>query len=150
MDDAYKSAFYSVVKSAQEEQGYTLPEPIEAYLVMLLADHLDKNDFLPQDSFAEAYLRLTNPARMDAKKLGDTCLFVTGVFPEYGTNKGLDINYYSNIGISSYDMIGKSLQYELFNILSKEFVFLRKFISLTVKKTNQQDIWNLNKYFSRS
>ena len=125
MKDFYQSAFYGVVKETQESSGYTLPVDIESYVVMLLADHLDKPNFLPETTFAESYLRLKNSR--DAKALGDSCLFVTGVFPDYG----IDQEYYIGIGQSSYHSITNGMNKDLFNDLSKHFKFLRYFIELT-------------------
>ena len=125
MKDFYQSAFYGVGKETQESSGYTLPVGIESYVVMLLADHLDKPNFLPESTFAESYLKLKNSR--DAKALGDSCLFVTGVFPDYG----IDQDYYIGIGQSSYNSISYGMNKDLFNDLSKHFKFLRYFIELT-------------------
>ena len=123
MRDVYQTAFYGVVKETQESQGLTLPNDIECYVVMLLADHIDKNDFLPKKSFAESYLTIRKSS--NAKELGDTCLFVSGVFPAYGNT-----DYFVEIGRSSYSRI-TTLNHELFESLSKHFIFLRDFIELS-------------------
>ena len=125
MKDFYQSAFYGLVKETQETSGYTLSVELESYVVMLLADKVDKPNFLPETSFAESYLELRNSR--DAKSLGDNCLFVTGVFPTYG----IDIDYYIGIGQSSYNRISYGMNKELFDSLSIHFRFLRKFINLT-------------------
>ena len=123
MRDVYQTAFYGVVKETQESSGLTLPNDIECYVVMLLADHIDKNDFLPKKSFAESYLTIRKSS--NAKELGDTCLFVSGVFPAYGNT-----DYFVEIGRSSYSRI-TTLNHELFESLSKHFIFLREFIELS-------------------
>jgi len=123
MRDVYQTAFYGVVKETQESSGLTLPNDIECYVVMLLADHIDKNDFLPKKSFAESYLTIRKSS--NAKELGDTCLFVSGVFPAYGNT-----DYFVEVGRSSYSRI-TTLNHELFESLSKHFIFLRDFIELS-------------------
>ena len=123
MRGVYQTAFYGVVKETQESSGLTLPNDIECYVVMLLADHIDKNDFLPKKSFAESYLTIRKSS--NAKELGDTCLFVSGVFPAYGNT-----DYFVEIGRSSYSRI-TTLNHELFESLSKHFIFLRDFIELS-------------------
>lgn len=138
MKDNYFDAFYGVVKESQEKTGYDLPENIECYVVMLLANYIDKPDFLPKESFAQAYLKLKSPYNYDAKELGDMCLFVTGVFPAFGKKIGLDRKYYQNIGISSYDMISESLNGQLFSQLSAHFVFLSDFIELTIHSSKDE------------
>lgn len=137
MKDAYTNAFYGVVKETQEKTGLELPEPIEAYIVMLLAHNIDRPNFLPERSFAEAYLKLRRPARYNAKELGDACLFVCGVFPAYGKKHGLDRTYYTGIGVSSYQMVAETLNGQLFNQLAAHFEFLSEFIELVTVPNSQ-------------
>jgi hypothetical protein len=129
MNDAYTTALFDVVKETSATRGYDLPEPIEAYVVMLLANFVDKKDFLP-DTFATAFLTIKNSR--DAKSLGDTCLFVSGVFPSIGERKGLSRRYYQDIGSSSYEIVAGEKHPELFNTLATHFNFLSEFIELTV------------------
>jgi len=137
MKDQYIQAFYDIVCETKGTHGYELPVELESYIVFLLASHIDKPDFLPQDSFAESLLKLKEPFTLNAKELGDTCLFVTGVFPEYGTKRGLNVVYYSNIGKSSYSMAKQYLNADLFENLSTHFDFLRNFIDIAINKQNQ-------------
>ena len=132
MKDAYRIAFYDVVKETQAKTGYDLPEHLEAYVVMLLAYNIDRSDFLPEESFAQAYLRLKQPASLSAKELGDTCLFVTGVFPTYGHKHGLNRRYFQDIGIGSYEMVAEVMHPDLFSQLATHFHFLSDFIEVTV------------------
>ena len=132
MHDAYVSAFYDVVKETQYSTGYELPIELESYVVMLLATHIDKNDFLPKTSFAEYYLKLKDYDCYSSKELGDTCLFVRGVFPNKGKRYGIDKYYYSKLGRSCYENAGAVLHPELFGQLALHFDFLGDFIELTV------------------
>ena len=137
MKDAYRSAFFDVVKETQAKTGYELPEHLEAYVVMLLAHYVERPDFLPEDTFAQAYLSLQRPAGLSAKELGDTCLFVTGVFPTYGSKHGLKRTYYQKIGIGSYEMVAEVMHPDLFTQLATHFEFLSDFIdSVTHSPTN--------------
>ena len=129
MRDEYTSAFYGVVKEASETTGYQLPIEIESYVVMLLADKIDKPNFLPEKSFAESLLALKRPYRLTAKELGDTCLFVTSVFPEYG----ISVRYYSDIGINSYTLIQQNMHTSLFETLATRFDFIRHFINIAIR-----------------
>ena len=134
MKTEYTNAFYDIVCEAKETHGYELPVDLESYVVFLLASHIERPDFLPQSTFAEAYLKLKRPYTQNAKQLGDTCLFVTGVFPSYGQDKGLDITYYSNIGKSSYSMAKEYLNIDLFESLSTHFDLLRTVIDTSINK----------------
>jgi len=138
MKDAYRVAFYDVVKETQAKTGYELPENLEAYVVMLLACHVERIDFLPEESFAQAYLKLSRPADYTAKELGDTCLFVTGVFPTYGSKHGINRRYYQDIGIGSYEMVAEVLNMELFSQLATHFDFLSDFIEITTHSAKQK------------
>jgi len=126
--DYYTDVFYSVVKETQGTTGLTLPHHIEAYVVMLLASKVDQPDFLPKGTFGEEYMNSTNP-----KELGDTCLFVTGVFPEYGKRHGINKKYYQDIGIGSYSVAADYMNGELFETLATHFTFLSDFIQITVR-----------------
>ena len=136
MKDAYTSAFYDAVKETRAQTGYELPEHLEAYVVMLLASFVEKSDYLPEKSFAETYMLLVQKRSPNIKALGDTCLFVTGVFPAYKNKYGLDVDYFSSIGSNSY----LQMQSSLFNELGTKFSYVRDFISLTVKTTNGTDL----------
>jgi hypothetical protein len=129
MNDAYTSALFDVVKETSASRGYDLPEPIEAYVVMLLSNFVDKPDFLPE-TFAQSFLAIKTTNQ--AKELGDTCLFVAGVFPSMGERKGLKRRYYQDIGSTSYEMVASDIHPELFNTLATHFDFLSNFIEVTV------------------
>ena len=139
MEDAYSSAFYDVVKETQCKSGYELPLEIESYIVMLLASFIDKPNFLPQKTFAQCYLTLQEQKKYDAKTVGDTCLFVRGVFPNYGKRYGIQKSYYSQIGKSSYEIVSEVLHQELFGKLAYHFDFLGDFIGMSIKSNPSFD-----------
>ena len=130
MNNEYTSALFDVVKKSSATRGYDLPEPIEAYIVMLLASYVDKPDFLPEQTFGQMFFKLKTTD--EAKKLGDTCLFVSGVFPSIGERKGISRRYYQDIGSSSYEMAAGAQHPELFTTLATHFNFLSDFIKITV------------------
>lgn len=131
MKDAYYTAFYDIVKDTQSSTGYDLPNHIEAYIVMLLTDFVDRDDIPPASTFTEMYLTLKS--KNDAKNLGDTCLFVSGVFPAYKQRHGIQRRFYQDIGSSSYEM-ASTMNAELFPVLARHFVFLSQFIEVTCNK----------------
>ena len=138
MNDTYTSALFDVVKETSATGGYDLPEPIEAYIVMLLASYVDKPNFLPE-TFGMSLMQLKTSS--EAKQLADTCLFVAGVFPNMGERKGLKRRYYQDIGSTSYEMVAEVQHPELFNTLATHFNFLSNFIETTVhSSTHVQSI----------
>jgi hypothetical protein len=141
MKDIYVDTFRSIVRDTREQTGIELPEPIEVYVVMLLANYLDRSDFLPERSFFETHSKLKNSR--SAKELGDTCLFLTGVFPQYGSRYGIDRGYYVGIGSSSYENAARSLNYQTFNLLSVHFEYVRSFIEITVSDQPKNSIFKI-------
>ena len=133
MNDTYTEALFDAVRDTSAKSGYDLPEPIEAYVVMLLTSYVDKPDFLPEDGFGPTLFRIKHFSQ--AKDLADTCLFVAGVFPSIGKRKGISRRYYQDIGSTSYGMVAESLNPELFNTLAKHFIFLSDFIEVTVNSS---------------
>ena len=129
MKDAYYTAFYDVVKDSQAKSGMELPHHIEAYIVMLLSDFVDRDDIPPDSTFAQMFLTIRDSQQ--AKQLGDTCLIVSGAFPKLKARHGLNRRYYQDIGSTSYDMASE-MNEQLFPVLAKHFVFLSEFIELTV------------------
>ena len=139
MDDNYVQVFHGLVRETRYSHGYELPQDVEHYVVLLLADHVDRPSWQPQDSFAETYMRLQDSR--SAKQLGDECLFLCGVFPEYGCRHGLGIDYYAGIGSSSYQRASRDLRRDLFDQLSQQFVVVSRFINATVRGANLRDIY---------
>lgn len=132
MKDAYNTAFYEIVKETQQTSGYELPHHVEAYIVMLLGSYVGRDDFPPESTFTETFFSIKTSRQ--AKELGDTCLFVSGVFPEYKKRFGISRRFYQDIGSTSYE-IATELNAELFPILANHFVFLSEFISITVNSS---------------
>jgi hypothetical protein len=129
MKDEYRVAFYDIVKETQVTSGLELPHHVEAYIVMLLSDFVDRNDIPPDSTFAEMFLTIKN--KHQAKQLGDTCLFVAGAFPTLKSKHGINRRYYQDIGSTSYEM-ASDMNIDLFPVLSRHFVFLSEFIELTI------------------
>ena len=132
MKDAYHEAFFDVVKETQAITGMELPHHVEAYIVMLLSDFVDRNDIPPELTFAEMFLTIQN--KQQAKQLGDTCLFVAGAFPTLKAKHGINRRYYQDIGSTSYEM-ASAMNEQLFPTLARHFVFLSEFIEVTVNST---------------
>ena len=132
MKDAYHEAFFDVVKETQVTTGMELPHHVEAYIVMLLSDFVDRDDIPPDSSFAEMFLTIQNSQQ--AKRLGDTCLIVSGAFPRLKARHGINRRYYQDIGSTSYEM-ASAMNEQLFPTLAKHFVFLSEFIEVTVNST---------------
>tara|TARA_B100001057_G_scaffold411155_1_gene426623 strand:+ start:12408 stop:12833 length:426 start_codon:yes stop_codon:yes gene_type:complete len=122
--DEYVTVFRECLIETSRQEGFTLPEDIEAYVAILLGSFIDEPDFLPSPTFTEAYIKGTMPS----KDLADVCLFVRGVFPKYG-----DKNYLTTIGKSSYDNASKQLRMRMFEDISNNFETVVKVIRISTR-----------------
>ena len=89
-----------------DRQGWVMPKDVLNYTVRLLTQYWNKPDWQPEPSYAECYLKITNPRA--AQCLGDACFFTRAVFPEMGQRRGINSNYYVNLGQGCYNIL---LQY---------------------------------------
>lgn len=141
MKDVYVDTFRKVIKQTQNNTGLEIPVSLEAYISIMLANFVEKNNILPSKGFSEYYLTLKNS--QNAKELGDVCLFVTSVFPSFGESRyTVNKKYYSDIGISSYEKAAQNLNYEIFVLLSTNFLFLQKFIEISISSSQTGDLFN--------
>tara|TARA_B100000989_G_scaffold93263_1_gene67696 strand:- start:59394 stop:59819 length:426 start_codon:yes stop_codon:yes gene_type:complete len=122
--DEYVTVFRECLIETSRQEGFTLPEDIEAYVAILLGSFIDDPDFLPSPTFTEAYIKGTMPP----KDLADVCLFVRGVFPKYG-----DKNYLTTIGKSSYDNASRQLRMTMFEDISNNFETVVKVIRISTR-----------------
>jgi len=129
MQDEYVVAFSNAVIETKKDTGIEMPDYIEQYIILLLASRVRDQEFLPATTFAETFFDLQS--KQQAKELGDHCLFITGMFPDYG----ISIDYYSLIGKSSYDQASQIYNPELFGKLSTHFEYVRDFINRVKDKT---------------
>lgn len=132
-DDRFTTMFTELVESAGRQTGVYLPKHIELYCVLLLADHMRKNEWEPKPSFAECYLTLNSAEA--AKGFGDECLFVCGVFPEYCQRRGMTLSYYQGLGQSAYLKASRALNPDIFEPLAQHFSIISKWI-LSVTRQN--------------
>jgi hypothetical protein len=138
INDIYIEAFRNVIHETERVTGYTVPEPVKTYVVMLLSSYMDRTNFMPNCAFIEELLSLYSHRK--AKELGDTCLFLTGVFPEYGKRYGIDKNYYIGIGMESYNIASRQLNDQLLKMLSDNFSYLQRFIEISTKPNILREI----------
>lgn len=147
MRDSYTWTFYQVVKDVQAKTGLELPQRMETHITLLLAEHMDKADFLPKKTFIQSYLELQNcdlestSGIESVRKLADQCLFLTGVFPDYNKRYGFSVEYFSNIGKECYSLANDLSNDTLFDSLSKNFAFARDFISILCNKKNSRQFF---------
>lgn len=137
-DDQYTEIFRDLAVSAGRHSGVNLPQHIELYCVLMLADHMRRGDWEPRPSFAECFMTITSADA--AREFGDECLFICGVFPEYAQRRGMNIGYYEGLGQSAYLRASKTLNPDLFEPLARHFGIVRRWI---LAVTRQQPFPNV-------
>jgi hypothetical protein len=127
VDDHYIDAFQDLVQDTELRTGYTLPQPIKLYVVMLLAERVE-DDLQPRKTYAETVMEMNS--RHDAKSLGDSALWLTGVFPHVPQrNYKTDIARIAYGKLSTHNMVNR----ELFECLEAYTYPVRDFITQAIR-----------------
>jgi hypothetical protein len=128
--------FYTLIGEAQYTLNRQLPEELEHYLVSLLIRFIDKHEIIVSSvgqEHLEAQLSLhQNPHLL--KDLGDSCLLISGLFPERKSHRGLNKEYYIEIGqraFYSYALTGSLSSASLFSHISSDFPLLSTVLAAT-------------------
>jgi hypothetical protein len=125
--------FKELIQEHEYETGFEMPEMLECYVVDLLTDRLHRVDIIPEPSFAERYLQLYNKPSISAMKdYADSALFFCSLMPEYGRRRGLSMDYYATLGISTYYTAGDLAPDVRFTQLGNWFYHLQKFINSAI------------------
>lgn len=129
IDAKVRSAFFDLVDEFQTESGFQMPDSLRDYLIDLLAVRLRDIDIIPQPSFAERYLEIhQRPTAVTLQQFGDQCLFFVSLMPGYGTKRGLNLDYYCTLGISSYYSWGDLARDSRGAQLGNWFYYLQNFL----------------------
>jgi len=112
-----------------EQVGFAAPELLLDYLALILAERFDRPGFIPEPSFAEAYLRLYSQYRPGIyRDFADSTLIFCSLLPEYGQRRGISMDYYATLGISTYYSLGDLAHDDRFTQLGNWFYHLQGFL----------------------
>lgn len=114
--------FRNLLNECLERQGWDVPESLANYATRILVEKIDKNPWAPEPSYAETYLKTTNPVALVA--LGDTCWFTRAVFPDIGQHRGITANYYVELGTGCYSRARKNISNPTLAAMEQHFEFL--------------------------
>lgn len=104
--------FRDHVHTTESYTGLTLSPLIKIYVAELLADFADKPDRIPP-SQAVVELLYQAQLRSEKKQVGDLCLWITGVFPNYKQRYGIRRSYYQQLGASAYRHTDSEVLWEI-------------------------------------
>ena len=112
---------------------FTAPDALIDYLSELLASRLVRTDIIPDPSFAERYLLLLQAPRAEPlQDFADSCLFFTSLMPEWGQRRGISMDYYATLGVSSYYTVGDLVDDDRYIQLGNWFYHLQRFLNTAI------------------
>lgn len=129
-----------IVVETLSRQGWVMPRDVLDYTVKLLTQYWDKPNWQPEPSYAECYLKITDP--MAAQKLGDACFFTRAVFPELGLHRGITSNYYVNLGQGCYSILLHHTPDHTIEMMREHFEFLAEIAHTAIwSKGDFRSMW---------
>lgn len=119
------SSWYDLLVEAQKETSIFLPPSLEHYVSLLLKHYLSRLDFFEEPIGFELLACSTKPAPLiHYQDVGDRCLIISGLFPDFVVRKNVSQGYLKKIGKSAYYQVSlhsdKTIQ-PLFYRLSTQF-----------------------------
>lgn len=125
--------FEILIREHCRRTGFTMPLTLEQYLIELLSSRLQRVDIIPDPSFAERYLMLYQEYIYATwKDYADSALFFCSLLPDYGQRRGLNMDYYATLGISTYYALGDHSNDPRFTQLGNWFYHLQKFLNTAI------------------
>ena len=93
------------VKDGASAAGESIVIDVERYLVFLLSENMFKAAFCDEVMCIEYMKCLQDLANKQnhLQHVADSCLLLCGFFPDNIRIRGLDTEYYANLGISAYN-----------------------------------------------
>jgi hypothetical protein len=122
--ESIQEFFRDLLSSAIENQNARVQQETEFYLVKLLADFLRSEALYLRDDagnlerkplafLLKEALEEQGAARLHLlRKLGDTSLFVSGMYPDSLSRSLVDVDYYIAMGERAYDALGSAVARE--------------------------------------
>lgn len=141
---AARDRFQELVKEHEYETGFEMPLLLEEYLIDLLTDRLNRVEIIPEPSFAERYLIVhQRPSVTALKDYADSALFFCSLMPEYGRRRGLSMDYYATLGISSYYSAGDLAPDPRYTQLGNWFYHLQKFLNTAINPSLRLELFKI-------
>ncbi|MES2218550.1 MAG: hypothetical protein V4501_09080 [Pseudomonadota bacterium] len=114
----------TIIHDAEIDCATTLPQELEAYVVMLMMRYMDKPE-LAREVIATQLLEGLNQ-RASARearlqKVGDICLLFSGLFPGMAEKRLVKISYFINLGRGAYATMSRTSN-DIFGLLAQQFV----------------------------
>lgn len=139
-----EAQFYQHLCQHSQRTGFTPPDLLLLYLTELLSARLDRVDIIPDPSFAERYLQLYTEHSLSAfKDYADSALFFCSLMPEYGHRRGLNMDYYATLGISTYYALADLAADQRYTQLGNWFYHLQKFLNSAIHPDQRLELFQI-------
>lgn len=126
---AVHQQFKTLVMDHSQQTGFAAPELLLDYVSQILAERFDRPGFIPEPTFAEAYLKMyTRYTPGVYRDFADSTLIFCSLLPDYGNRRGLNMDYYATLGISTYYSLGDLAHDDRFIQLGNWFYHIQKFL----------------------
>lgn len=124
------AGWYELVQEAETVYGVQFGADLEQYLTALLYTYTDRPQALSGVLALDYLQAVQNPgahAQGSLRDVGDKCLLFSGLFPQHAERRRVSINYFVDLGKSSYSCVAESCRNQvqkarLFSDLQYHFV----------------------------
>lgn len=138
---AVEDQFRDLIYDHSRTVGFAAPLTLQNYLAQILCERFDRPDFIPTPTFAEAYLNLYARYRPGVyRDFADSTLIFCSLVPEYGRRRGISMDYYATLGISTYYALGDLAHDDRFTQLGNWFYHLQKFLASLLHPEQRLDL----------
>jgi hypothetical protein len=139
-----RGQFEQLLRDHCDRTGFTAPTLLLHYLVNLLDSRLTRVDLIPDPSFAERYLLLyTSSDPSQYIDYADSALFFCALMPDYGQRRGLSMDYYATLGISTYYAAGDLVGDDRYTQLGNWFHHLQRFLNSAIRPDQRLTLFNI-------
>jgi len=129
----YIRSSYELILDAEGKTATYLNEPLEYYLVSLMAKWFDKPNIPPDTPVAIMMLTaMQNPRKENLAEVADICLFYDSF--KIKQPKWPTLKYYKDMGTTAYGMAYVASNDSLYNQLELSFDMCSRILSNTIKQ----------------
>ena len=129
----YIRSSYELILDAEGKTATYLNEPLEYYLVSLMAKWFDKPNIPPDTPVAILMLTaMQNPRKENLSEVADICLFYDSF--KIKQRKWPTLRYYKDMGTTAYGMAYVASKDNVYNQLELSFDMCSRILSNTIKQ----------------
>jgi hypothetical protein len=145
--------WHNIIHEAEIACATTLPDELEAYVVMLMLRYMDKPELTRQimaTQLLEGLNQRASAREASLQGVGDACLLFSGLFPGLAEKRLVKISYFINIGRGAYATVSRTSN-DLYALLAQQFVAIMDILQSIAQYTHQKpqlmplqayELWN--------